>query len=327
MGGNAFKDTNIRLDKEQYLKLEQEVVNLCVDNSIEYRLTKYFKEKDSFGDLDIIIYIEKDRDLNNIVRDRFNVANYLCNGSVESFALLIDEDKQSTFQVDFIVTPKENLDSAEFYFSYNDLNNLAGKLARHLSCSFGFEGLFYSHYSDNKETRQRFLLTTNPIEIYNFLDLDINKFNQGFNNLEEIYKFIESSRLFHPGIFLLENLNHTHRTRDRKRVVYSKFLDYIKENYSNIEKPTKPNNTLNIANTAFPASNLENKVKLYTEQLILGKEAASVCKSIVKQVSYGGEELGEFISFVKEQAYKMYLIDLEDISKFTQECKEYFDNK
>lgn len=327
MGGNAFKETNTRLDLEHYLNLQDKIVQLCNNNNIEYRLTKYLKEKKDFGDLDIIVEDTKNS-LLSVLSQEFKVLNSYINGNVHSYAVEVIPNK--TFQVDFIILPKDKLDSAEFYFSFNDLNNLAGKLARHLSCSFGFEGLYYTYYTNNNDNKKRFFITADSAEIYRFLDLDINKFNEGFNNLEEIYSFIEASKWFHPSIYLLENLNHRHRVRDRKRVVYSNFIEHINNNYSDVQYLKPPTNSLEIVESYFPNSNLTNRINLYQEEVLFNKLGSKVFREeVLPTIDCKKEELVNLIKYIKTKAFKQYIINLSkegELKDFTTKCIELYKN-
>jgi hypothetical protein len=62
-----------------------------------------------------------------------------------------------------------------------------------------------------------------------FLGYDPERFREGFENLEDIFKFVAGSRYFNRDIFLLENRNAQSRIRDRKRPTYTKFLTWCED--------------------------------------------------------------------------------------------------
>jgi hypothetical protein len=56
---------------------------------------------------------------------------------------------------------------------------------------------------------------------------------QGFDTLEDIFRFVASSKYFDPDIYLLHNRNAVSRIRDAKRKTYTAFLTWCEE-----QKPT-----------------------------------------------------------------------------------------
>lgn len=220
MGGRLFKETNIRLQASEYEQIIAEVKRLP-----DCYIAPSYRNKQSHGDVDVIT---SSRSYLQYVENKTIVNSYR-NGSVNSFA--IDAScwglkQKGTVQLDFIEVEPEYLETAVFYFSYNDLNNLVGKIARQFNMRLGFKGLYYNY--EKQGLRKQFLLSRNPQQIYDFLGCDWNRFNQGFDELEDIFQFVINSTYFSTTYFLLENLNHKHRKRDRVRSTYHYFLKYLK---------------------------------------------------------------------------------------------------
>ena len=61
-----------------------------------------------------------------------------------------------------------------------------------------------------------------------FLGFDVERFKQGFNNMNEVFEFVVSSTFFNKDAFLFENRNHKARARDKKRSNYLAALEYFK---------------------------------------------------------------------------------------------------
>jgi len=231
MGGNLL-NTNVRIDKNTYKRIEKKVIKKLKKAGINYKLIPYYKEKESFGDLDILIEEDVNQKLINLL---FKKNIFIkTNGSVISICIPIDKNN-NTFQIDFIKAATSNFKIAAFYFSYNDLNNLVGKIAKQFNLKFGFDGLFYQYKKEDR--KYNIFITKNPSRIYEILGFDYNKYLFGFSNLNDIYEYIINSKYFRKKIFLFENLNHKSKIREKKRNTYNGFLDYIKnidENYDQI---------------------------------------------------------------------------------------------
>lgn len=234
MGGNIFKDTNVRLSAADYKELELKLLN-SIPDSLNI---PHYRNKQSHGDIDLLVL------------DHINVEPYLkkagfhwlnksVNGNVHSYALKTKENKENTtFQLDIIKTPIEYMQTSQFYFSYNDLNNLVGKIARQFDLSFGFKGLYYVYSKEDR--KNKFLLTQDPQTIYEFLGLDWFRYQKGFIELTDIFDFVVDSKYFSTTYFTLESLNHKHRKRDRVRHTYHSFLNYIKDTKTGTSVPIIP---------------------------------------------------------------------------------------
>ncbi|MEB5034102.1 hypothetical protein RXP17_29850, partial [Pseudomonas aeruginosa] len=59
---------------------------------------------------------------------------------------------------------------------------------------------------------------------------DWARYQLGFDTLEDIFIYATSTPFFCGKNFKLENLSHQNRTRNRKRVVFMKFLEWLQAN-------------------------------------------------------------------------------------------------
>lgn len=230
MGGNALKNCVVRryLDKE-YKQIDMDTrysLSLLFPKSSVLPVLAY-KNKESFGDLDILLCSENlPSDWVETVVKWFKPKEYVKNGNVLSF-----EHRQ--FQVDLIVTKPEELMTSYFYFAYNDLGNLLGRLAHSIGLKLGHDGLSYNWRVEDYQFKNE-VISTDWREICNVLGVSYEHYCQGFDTLEDIFKFVAASPFFHSDIYLLENRNNYARTRDKKRKTYTEFLKWI-ENYDHTE--------------------------------------------------------------------------------------------
>lgn len=195
----------------------------------------YF-QKESFGDLDVVIesdYLPNSWQQMIIAELRLEPSELKKNSNTFSF-------KFEEIQVDLIATKSEVFDSSIDYFSYNDLNNLVGRICKHMGFKLGHEGLFLvvrPSGNDHEHIIEEILLTRDIRVAYRMIEIsNPNHFCDGFETIEDIFKWVASSKYFNPDIFLLHNRNATSRVRDKKRKTYNAFLTWCEENKDSLPR-------------------------------------------------------------------------------------------
>lgn len=221
MGGNALKNTYTRrYDRDEYKQLESSVlIRLLSDIRIDkVRLIPAYHNKESFGDMDVLVSYAEKINIIDIVKEIFNPNEIVKNDTVVSF-------DYKEFQIDLIRVPAEVSDYAHAYFGYNDLGNLIGKLCHKFGLKHGHTGL-YLPLRDGDNMFAEILINSDHRKTLKFLGLDCERFDLGFDDLDSIFNYVSSSKYFNPDFYQLENLNNIARTRDRKRETYNKFLKF-----------------------------------------------------------------------------------------------------
>ena len=133
------------------------------------------------------------------------------------------------FQVDLIQVPPDVFAFALGYFSYNDLGNLLGRIARLHGFKLGHAGLFRPLRAPGNESHfvRDILVTRDWPRALQFLGYDPARWERGFDSMDEMFAFVRDSRAFHPSAFPLEHRSHRARVRDRKRPTYTAFLQHL----------------------------------------------------------------------------------------------------
>jgi hypothetical protein len=231
MGGNALAPFGARrYKKEEYVELRNKVIHVLEGIVPEGRVWEipYYWKKDSFGDLDLLVYSLEPEHYSKII-----VAAAMFNGDLDmSVPLVRNSDVLSIMfeqlQVDIIPMPQEDFITAYTYYAFNDLGNLVGKLFHKFGLKYGHRGLTYP-MRDGDNQYDEIMVSKDARQTFGFLGLSYAKWAVGFDTLDEIFEFVTSSPYFSSVPFQYENLNHTNRIRDRKRTTYHAFLEYIKD--------------------------------------------------------------------------------------------------
>jgi len=231
MGGSALKNTTTRRYlAAEYRELAQEVWE-TLEQMFPYsrvNIIKAYRNKDSFGDMDVLLCSENlPSNWIDEVKEHFTPNETVKNGNCLSFDC-------KELQIDIIVAKPEEYLSSLQYLSFNDLGNLTSRIAHSIGLKLGHDGLSYN-FREGTNNYRNVVLTRDWKVVCDVLMLSYKTFKDGFDNLEDIFKFVVSSPFFNKTIFALENRNHAARTRDQKRSTYTAFLKWI-ENDNNLEE-------------------------------------------------------------------------------------------
>lgn len=330
MGGHALKSV-VRLEASAYRSLAA---------TVESRLKRIFplvsvipaySNKESFGDLDVLVSIQgQEKNWVASVRKEFEPEQLVKNSDVVSFSFPFPTGTGSSdFQVDLISTQSDLFQAALFYFSYNDLGNLLGRLFHKMGLKFGHTGLHYVVRDPRAQHKQEILITRDPATILARLGLSYELYQSGFESLEQIFQFVASSPFFNPDIYLLSNLNHVSRIRDRKRETYNRFLNWC-ESYSH----------------SLNHYEFQDK-EFYLNQLLLDQEFSRQYNEILSanktlnlaSLKFNGRlvssltgltliDLGQFLRYVKQQfptelEFARFIVGLDDPDQY---IKQQFSN-
>lgn len=298
MGGKALNFETERKTTEQFNRIFSEIEPILKELGIDYFLTKCYRNKETHGDMDILIKDENlnKKSLSDLIKKTFNPNSINPNDKCISF----DYDK---FQIDFILIKKDSWDIAKDWYSYDCYGNCAGKIAHRWGLKYGPNGLIFPFRGINDLMIKDILISTDSKKTFEFFGYDYNIFQSGFDTLEEIFDFIVSSKYFNYKIFKFENLNAIDKKRNKKRKSYNEFLKYIE----NIKKEFIFNNKesyINDINEYFPESKLIEQIELLKENdrinnIIKNKFNGDIIMKIYPDLK--GKELGYNIKTFKEK--------------------------
>lgn len=320
MGGNALATKTRRLDKEEFEEIEAIV---C------YKLKKYYSRvapiqayfnKETFGDLDIIVSTPRPKQLSWILKQEFQTKEIVINGGVVSFEF-------RDFQIDLIQTHFYLVPNAEVYFSYNDLGMLMGMVAKRFNCKYGEKGLFYvTEYNGKKK---EIFLTKDIPTIFDFLGFDFNRYKKGFYTLYEIYNFVIDSKFFDIKRFLQQDgWNHYKRKRNAKRSTWVGFQKYLRYYEIDKETPLTRNKCNERIDSFFPGILEQEQEFIIREKLKQRVKQKFNGERIGNLTGLKGKELGDFIASFKKRftPFEDFIIN-NSLEKIDNEIIDFFYKK
>ena len=271
MGGKALNKYGVyteRKNTEEFQRIGKDVqerIQFEFDFPVETEIVTCYHQKPDHGDLDLLIKIDSEFhnagvDLRQFISIVFNPQAIHNNGGVYSF-------DYENFQVDFIPVRESKWETAKVYYSYDPLGNIMGKTFHKFGLSYGWDGLFYKFRNFNGRLAQNILLSTDAEEIFRFGDYDYYRYLQGFETLEDIFKFAINCEYFDTEIFQMENLKSIDKKRNRKRGSYHLFLKYLKDNNIKVSYEFEKNKELYLPmiDQYFPEAKLMEKLSALQE--------------------------------------------------------------
>ena len=225
MGGNCFKD-NIRVDKFEFNYLVNIKLSPILDSlKLKYTIIPYYKNKKDFGDIDVII---------NTKNNAFNKCkNYIVQNKLPHIILKKSNTintQINNVQIDLCFYENKFYKSAINFYSYNDLGNFLGIMFNKLEFKLGWKGLFIRPFNNKNYD---IIISKDYKLILSLLGYDDNdylEFVTGFNNKEDIFKFVCRSKFYNRKMFDHSESNNCNKKRNQQRKMYSDFLEWISDN-------------------------------------------------------------------------------------------------
>jgi len=207
-----------------------------------------------------------------------------------------------------------------------DINgNISMKIK--LNFKYGPDGFKVKCITENGLTED-IVISKDSKKIFEFLGFDYERYLKGFDTLEEIFDWVINSKYFNYEKFLMDNLNHIDRKRNKKRATYQKFLEYINtkdlnslpKHEFNKEKETY----IDIIDNYFPEVKLVEKLAELTTKDAYNKLIAERFNGnlIMEWTGLKGKELGEcIVNFKKyievqgELPFKHWVLQVDNIKE------------
>jgi|GEM_PF-2184581 len=202
MGGNLFKTK--RVDRQEYEEACLFISKVLAP--MNYAFTKSFLDKDSFGDIDILV------SCTNLAKELFYKHGLVLETNDSSVLI---HHKGNQIQVDLIEV--NNMPYALNYYSYGMFCPIIGKIFKSQGFKLNPNGLYYI-YNCNEV-----FVTNNWHKILGVIGI----YKSEFTREEEAFAAISKSPFFVKNIFT--DIPEKKLTKAMKHPMYCRFLEYIKD--------------------------------------------------------------------------------------------------
>jgi len=335
MGGNALKEHGAKRvtaakAKEVSAKVCAAIDEIFREHGFDHKshMIEAYREKVDYGDLDIVVLEEAIRAIGLPevaaaleVKLGVSMPYYHHNPNATNISVGYPLE-EGVLQVDLMFAEAKSFDFACKYYANNDLGNLMTVLAKRMDkLKFGHNGLS-SVFKEGGHLLGSVTFTCDFDAALEFLGYDPERYRRGFDTLEEIYEFAASSPYYNSDLYLLENLNHVARTRNRKRSTYGGFLKWAEQaDLPQYEWPER-GQWVEKALAAFPQASVE--LHQLSEQERKRKEVRKIFNGLMVATLTGlqGEGLGLFM-----EAFKKFSGEATFFDFILDQPKEELDRK
>lgn len=298
-GGNLFKAG--RVSKERYNEIVASLIPVLDKHfGNAYRIPVAYREKIDYGDVDIILdagYVQNNLTWERELFDDLGIEGLYDVHRVRNVVSML----YMNFQVDIFLVGSRRLESTYNFMSYNILGNLVGRLYHKFNLRYGEDGLFYVLRGFNNHISKEISVTRDMEKMLTFVGLSYERWKQGFDNLQQIFDYVISSKYFCSNSYDEKYFNVQKRATERPD--FLKFLDYLKENSIDKNYPFDRNKDIYLDEideffrTDLKTANAEHKAK----QLVIEEVSKKFNGKIVMEILGvdGGEKLGKFIGSYK----------------------------
>ena len=274
MGGNALKHLHpVRLTSAEVIDLVHHLHRnwQLVDPRPLY-LVPWVAEKLDHGDIDLICESNAptvERFAGMVGADRAAISR---NDKVLSVPVPLPWDSGRIVQVDFICCASDEAAATRFFYAGGDFGMLLGRVAAWQGLVFGMDGLRYRAERDVAWAADVHL-TADPAEV--LAALGYPAILPWFDTYDTLWRFVLSSPLAGPWMFMPEATNHENRSRDKQRRKVGDFQSWLSENFPDHLAPPAPRRTPAEARdwvrTRFPAIGIDEILRLQEARFLHAK--------------------------------------------------------
>jgi len=309
MGGNAMqaygaKRVDADLAHQKACEVSQALDQVLTNHGITRlcHVIRAYREKATFGDLDLLVQQEAVDAIGQkrIVNELGSLLGhdlpyYQVHPKAPQFHTALPLEGGGSLQIDFQMIPEITFDYAKDYFAWNDLSKLMQILGRTMGgINFGVDGLSRS-VKHKGQVIGHVTFTRDFNEALDFLGYDVERFSQGFDNLEAMYEFAVKNTRINSSMYQWENRTSRGRGQDMDRPTYLGFLEWMKGRDLPVDEPVDGIDWVAKAYERFPSAHAERDA-LFAELSALDSFRVRFNGGVVtKLTGLKGESLGIFM--------------------------------
>ncbi len=278
MGGNALKHLHpVRLTSSEVIELVHHLHrNWQLLDPRPFYLVPWVAEKTDHGDIDLVCEAAPELVLRFAARLGIDVDRISRNDHVLSVPMPLPWDggiaQPRIAQVDFICCEGHEAQATRFFYAGGDFGMLLGRVAAWHGLVFGMDGLRYRAERD-VPWQADVPLTSEPGSTLEALGYPAVL--PWFDTYDRLWRFVLSSPLAGPWVFMPEATNHENRSRDKQRRKVGDFQAWLGEHFPHRLAPPLPRRTPAEAQAwvreRFPAVAIDQVLRLQEARFLHAK--------------------------------------------------------
>ena len=222
----------------------------------------------------------------------------------------VDNASKAYYQLDIHTCRPTSFAWEAMVYSYGDLWHIIGVFITRFNLTINDRGLYLRVKEiEAKHKKDSLLFLTNEKgAMMQFLGLDKEAYERGFETLEELFQWAARSRFFRRRFFEKDVVSEKERKVREKRVMYGRFVKQWlpKQGKSSPEATTKQeeNDALLATKVTEEALDAFNKRDEYTQMLASHRIRLSrdeIWKRVTRELPLEGKDLGRVIVALKKQ--------------------------
>ncbi|KAF2727698.1 hypothetical protein EJ04DRAFT_478610 [Polyplosphaeria fusca] len=256
MGGQAFATAGPngsalsipRMSQETYDRVRDEAGTKLKETFKHVVIPHEVPEKSDYGDVDFLVEGSLRPWTSMALKVALGAQYETQTGGTHIYALPHPEISDSFVEVDVEICPgndtpdgEELFAWTEFMKAWGDLTQIIGICHRPLGLTCNDRGLHIRVEEVEVYDKKKSLifLTRDVAEALEFYGLDSKKYFEGFSTLEQLFQWVSRGRFFSKNIFEGRTEKANDRSRMRKRVMYSRFINDFMPSLSEPEPSRK----------------------------------------------------------------------------------------
>jgi hypothetical protein len=318
MGGTAFPNHfTPRMSHETYSHLLSKIQEVLTHFYAHVRAPPEAPSKQDHGDVDVIVATplrtfeteELQRALNAVARTGNSVTKSYCVPLPSS-----GDDGETFAQIDVhVVQNPAMIDWELFMASYGDMQQLLGLLQRPLGLTTNDRGLHVRVREMEEMNRKAAMifLTSDVVEMLEFLGLDVGKWEKGFESNEEVFEWCLRGRFWGEKV-VTDILAGRHREtedgvgmhsgdrqRMRKRAMFRACVDEFLPQYRDLWMGKRDWNRKEILEETLKCFGVREEYDKKVEDAAIVRKERELLEVIKKAIPEEGERLGEVMKGFK----------------------------
>ncbi len=310
MGGSAFSQVGKhgepvlntpRLEPAKYIEVRDKYLTI---------LTKFYEKvvapfeapgKKDHGDVDILVEGLRDNVEPKKLAVSLGARRYFTNGRTTSYGIALSEEDNTYFQLDIHLCRTGFLEWECFMNNYGDLWQIVGMMQRNVGLTAtdrGFHVRIPEIERDNRKVSMIYL-SHSPEEVLEFLGLDREKYNTGFQSEDEIFMWCTGGRFFQADTFEVREETANDRQRMKQRVMFRRFITEWLPAHAELNPDREEWTREAVLHEALKAFGQQEEYDRRMKAWEAAEKEKQLWRKIAKTIPKEGEKLGQVMRSLK----------------------------